>query len=73
MNIIHTVERKVAKGHTLLKKCLLKLVIEETIGGGGGEDKYVSSYQMTLKRGYWNLNEEAVDATSCFPHDKTIE
>jgi hypothetical protein len=68
-NILHTIKRRNANwiGHILHRNCLLKHVIEgklegriEMTGRRGRRRKQLLD-DLTEKRRYWNLKEEALD------------
>jgi hypothetical protein len=70
-NILHTIKRRKANwiGHILGRNCLLKHVIEgkievriEATGRRGRRRKQLLD-DLTEKRRYWKLNEEALDRT----------
>ena len=72
-NILHTVQRRQAKwiGHILRRNCLLKHVILRKIDGrikvtGRRRRRYKQLLGVLKeKRGYWNLEVEALDRTVC--------
>jgi hypothetical protein len=69
--ILHTIIRRKANcsGHILRRNCLLKHVIEgkmegrrEVMGRRGRRHKQILD-DLKETRGYWKLNEEALDRT----------
>jgi hypothetical protein len=68
-NIVHTIKRRKANwiGHVLCRNCLLKHIIEGKIEGmievPGRRGRRRKQLLDDLKemRGYWKLNEEALD------------
>jgi hypothetical protein len=67
-NILHTIKRRKANwiGHILRRNCLLKHVIkgklERRTGRRGRRRKQLLD-DLTEKRRYWKLKEEALDRT----------
>jgi hypothetical protein len=70
-NILHTIKRRKADwiGYILLRKCLVKHIIEGKIGGGievtriqGIRCKQLLD-DLKEKRGYWKSKEDALDIT----------
>jgi hypothetical protein len=70
-NILHTIKRIQVNciGHILRRNCLLKHVIKGKVEGGiemtvrQGRRRKQLLYNLQETRGYWKLNEEALDRT----------
>jgi hypothetical protein len=64
-NIVHEISKRKANwiGHILRRNCLLQQVIEGKIKGSRGRRRRKLLDDLTGRRGYSNLKEEALDRT----------